>query len=259
MNVRVLIVDDEELALSRLARMLGQVEDVEVVGTFADPVRAVDAIARLRPDLALLDVEMPKMDGFDIVEELGRQSDRGQARLPLIAFVTAYPNFALEAFDTGAVDFVCKPVRMPRLQKTIERARSALVAQDAARRLADLRGHLGELREATAHIEEKHFWVRFRGDLLRVRTGDVLWIEAQACYANVHLADRTYLVRNSIGALETQLENEGFVRVHKSALVNVDRIMRIKSSGGHAALELDGGMEVRVGRKYRPVLKTLAD
>lgn len=256
MNMRVVIVDDEQLALSRLSRLLEQFDDVELVGAFDDAREATAAIKRLRPDLALLDIEMPQMDGFDIVEALGGQAD-GAGTPPLIAFVTAYPQFALEAFDCGAIDFICKPVRSPRLQKTLDRTRRAIAARDATNRLEDLRANLQQLREATAHVEERHFWVRNRGDLLRIPTNTVQWIEAQASYVQLHLDDRSFLVRNTIGSLTDELSEQGYVRVHKSALINRSKVRRVKSSSGRLSVVLDGGAEVRVGRKYRGMVRQL--
>jgi DNA-binding LytR/AlgR family response regulator len=258
-NVRVVIVDDEQLALGRLSRLLEQVESVEVVGAVAEASEAVAAINRLHPDLVLLDVEMPQLDGFDLVDALARQSAGKDASPPLIAFVTAYPQFALEAFDTGAIDFLCKPVRLVRLEKTLERTRRALAARDATRRLEELRANLTELREATAHVEERHFWVRSRGDLLRITTGNVQWIEAQGAYVYLHLIERSYLVRNTIGSLADQLAEEGFVRVHKSALVNRYKVQRVKGGAGRFSLLLEGGAEVPVGRKYRNAVQDIID
>jgi DNA-binding LytR/AlgR family response regulator len=258
-NVRVLIVDDEQLALGRLSRLLGQLDNVEVVGAASEANEAVAAISRLHPDLVLLDVEMPQLDGFDLVDALARQSAGNVASPPLIAFVTAYPQFALEAFDTGAIDFLCKPVRLMRLEKTIERTRRALAARDATKRLGELRANLTELREATAHVEERHFWVRSRGDLLRITTGNVQWIEAQGAYVYLHLIERSYLVRNTIGSLAEQLAGEGFVRVHKSALVNRSKVQRVKGGAGRSSLVLEGGTEVPIGRKYRDALQDIVD
>jgi DNA-binding LytR/AlgR family response regulator len=258
-TIRVLIVDDELLALSRLSRLLEQIENVEIVGALDDPSQAVAAIDRLQPDLLLLDIEMPQLDGFDVVEALARESTGKDANPPLIAFVTAYPRFALEAFDTGAIDFICKPVRLPRLEKTLDRTRRALSARDATKRLEELRSNVRELREATAHVEERHFWVRSHGDLLRITTNDVQWIEAQGPYVYLHLDERAYLVRNTIGSLADQLATEGFVRVHKSALVNRRRVVRVSNCAGQLRLVLDGGSEVPVGRKYRSGVQNIID
>jgi len=258
-SVRVLIVDDEQLALGRLSRLLEQLQDVEVVGALAEANKAVAAINRLHPDLVLLDVEMPQLDGFDLVDALARESAGKETSPPLIAFVTAYPQFALDAFDTGAIDFICKPVRLVRLEKTLERTRRALAARDATKRLEELRANLTELREATAHVEERHFWVRSRGDLLRITTGDVQWIEAQGAYVHLHLIERSYLVRNTISSLADQLAEEGFVRVHKSALVNRSKVLRVKGGAGRLSLVLEGGTEVPIGRKYRDAVQNIVE
>jgi len=250
-NARVLILDDEQLALSRLSRLLQQIEGVDVIGALDSASEAVTAIEQLHPDLVLLDIEMPQLDGFDVVEALVRQYATRDATPPLVAFVTAYPQFALEAFDTGAIDFICKPVRLPRLEKTLERTRRALAARDAFRRLDALRANLTELRQTTAHVEERHFWVRSGGDLLKIKTNDVEWIEAEASYVRLHLGERSHLVRNAIGSLAEQLAGEGFVRVHKSAVVNRRKVLRITNATGRPSLVLEGGTKVQIGRKYR--------
>src|SRR5690348_14965062 len=136
-NLRTLVIDDEPLAIDRLVDLLGQVEQVEVVGSATSGADAISKIDRLKPDLLLLDIEMPKIDGFDIVESL-RQNGGEAADPPLICFVTAYPHFAADAFETGALDFLCKPVRLSRLQKMIERAAVAMKQREAEQRFNDL-------------------------------------------------------------------------------------------------------------------------
>ena len=257
MKVRVLIVDDEQLALGRLSRLLTQLDNVEIVGALDSGSDALAAINRVHPDLVILDIEMPHMDGFDIVEALVRQPSGKDTSPPLIAFVTAYPHFAPEAFETGAIDFICKPVRLPRLEKMLGRAGQALLARDATKRLNELRVNLKELRDSTAHVEERHFWVRDRGELLRIKTSDVGWIEAEGSYAHLHFVDRSYLVRNTIGSLAQQLAGEGYVRVHKSALVNCSKVERVTSGAGKTCLVLEGGTEVPVGRKYRGAVQDI--
>ena len=259
MNVRTLLVDDEQLALTRMSRLLEQIDGVEVVGALDQASQAVTAIDSLHPDLVLLDVEMPQLDGFDVVEALARRSGRSELAPPLIAFVTAYPHFALEAFDTGAIDFICKPVRLPRLEKTLARTRRALAARDATERLDALRANLQGLRESAAHVEERHFWVRSGGDLIRIKTNDVQWIEAEAAYVRLHLSDRSYLVRSAIGAMAEQLADEGFVQVHKSAVVNRDKVVRIKGQTGGPSLLLENGAEIQVGRKYRAAAQQIIE
>jgi len=257
--VRVLIIDDEKLALNRLSNLLARCADVKLVGTADGAARGLAAIARLRPDLVLLDIEMPQLDGFDVVEALARQSEGSDSSPPLIAFVTAFPQFAVEAFDTGAIDFICKPVRMPRLEKLLDRARGALAARDATERLRDLRANLGQLRETTACVEEQHFWVRHRGDLIRIRTNEIVWVEAQGSYVNLHLGDHSFLVRNTISSLADQLAPQGYVRVHKSALVNASKVVGVRILASRTDLVLDGGAEVRVGRKYRDAVRSILD
>lgn len=255
--MRVLIVDDEALALSRLARLLQQIPAVEVVAALEGSDAALEAITRLRPDLVLLDVEMPHSDGFDLVESLSRRVADGRAVSPLVGFVTAYPHFALQAFETGALDFICKPVRLARLELLIERAERALVAREASRRLDDLNGHLNALREATGQVEERNFWLRHRGELVRIPIETIEWIEADGPYARVHADGSTYLLRSSIATLADQLADEGYSRVHKSAVVNRRKIAKVKTSPSGSKLVLDSGVEVPVGRKFREALKQI--
>jgi len=139
-SIRVLIVDDEPLALERLSGLLAEIPDAKLVAKLQNGAEAVAAVAEHEPDLVLLDVEMPRVDGFDVVDSLFERSRSSDGRLPLICFVTAYPQFATDAFDTGAIDYLCKPVRLARLQKTFSRARTALAQRDAAKRLDELSG-----------------------------------------------------------------------------------------------------------------------
>jgi len=257
MTLRILAVDDEPLALGRISQLLEQFDDVEVVAAVDSGVDAIDAIRRLRPDLALLDIEMPQMGGFDIVDALPAVAATG-APPPLIAFITAYPQFALEAFDAGAIDFLCKPVRIARLAKMLERARQAVLGREASRRLQELRGDLQHLREAAAQVRERNLWVRNKGELLRISAADVEWIEAQGAYVQLHLVDRAYLVRSSIHALAEQLKEEDYVRVHKSAVINRAKVVKITRGRGSVSVTLAGGADIRVGRKYRSALDELA-
>src|SRR5262245_46129025 len=146
--LRTVVVDDEQLALDRLCDLLQQIPSIEVLGTAKTGQEAVAQVVRMQPHLVFLDVEMPKMDGFDVIDSLRpRLADR-EAPAPLFCFVTAYPKFATDAFETGALDFLCKPVRLSRLERTIERAQTALKEREASRRLEQLSNQLEELRLA---------------------------------------------------------------------------------------------------------------
>ena len=249
--LRVLIADDEPLANKRLAKLLDTVGGIEIVGQVTNGQEALDAIGRSRPDLAFLDIEMPRLDGFDVVEALGRQN---QAETPpLFVFVTAFPDFAARAFDTGAADFLSKPVRFSRLHDAILRARSALHARDAERRLSELQSELSSLRslqEDSGHMPD--LWVRQGKGIIRVDLGEIERVEAEGEYVRLHGEQRSYLQQGPIG---TFLENEAadcFIRVHRSHAVRADRVRAVtRNSWGGSVLEMQSGELVPVGRKFR--------
>lgn len=255
MNVRVLIVDDEPLALERLASLLVQVPSVELVGAMSSGAEAVEAVAEQRPDLLILDIEMPKTDGFDVIELIARQELGSGA--PLVAFATAYPQFALQAFDTGALDFLCKPIRLQRLEKTLDRAMKELEYRRGSERLDELRRNLDELR-ATSAFEQREFWIRYRGEALRLVPADVDWIEAEGQYVRLHAGERSYLVRHSISSLLRELSGEGFIQIHRSAVVNRRKIARVRSTRSGVKVELVSSKALPVGRMYRHALRELA-
>ena len=255
--LRVIVADDEPLALERLLQLLAKIEGVEVVGSAVTGEDAITAICNLGPELVILDVEMPRTDGLDVVEILARDHSRDLTAIPLIAFATAYPQFAIQAFDTGALDFLCKPVRLSRLQTTIDRARRALESRDAAQRLRDLHSNLAGIRDATNSTKQHIFWIRNRAETVRVQSGDIEWIAAEGQYLRLHLTDRSFLLRSSIAAVAEQLSDEGFVRVHRSTVVNRRRVAKLKSSRTQTRLVLDSGVEVNVGRKYRDAIREI--
>jgi DNA-binding LytR/AlgR family response regulator len=255
--LRIVIVDDEQIALDRLSDLLGQMPSIDVLGTAKTGVEALAQISRMQPHLVFLDVEMPKMDGFDVVEALApRLADR-QVPAPLFCFVTAYPQFATDAFETGALDFLCKPVRLSRLERTIDRARTALNEREAARRLEQLSSQLEELRNTRAAAQDKSLWLQHRGEAVRVTVADVDWVEADGEYVKVHVGDRSFLLRNSIRAMAEQLGGYGFVQVHRSSLINRDRLQAVRWTRTGMRVLLDSGTELPVGRKYRTVVRGL--
>lgn len=251
--MRILICDDEPLACERLADLLSLCEDAELVGTAANGQEALDAIERLRPDLLLIDIEMPRFDGFDVVEELSRAPARADAPPPLIIFVTAYPRFAADAFEAAALDFLTKPVRHARLERALGRARDALAAREAAARLDELAGQLATLRqEHRGPREQRHLWVQRRGEMVRVPLDDLDFVAAEGEYIRLHLKEQSYLHRDLLSAMMTQLDPDRFVRIHRSYAVNRERVASIRRSvhGGWKLL-LATGVEIPVGRTYR--------
>jgi DNA-binding LytR/AlgR family response regulator len=255
-TVRVLIVDDEPLALDRLSDLLDQVEDVEIVGALHSAPEALAAIQALRPDLVLLDIEMPRLDGFDIVESLLHHDVQAETA-PLICFVTAYPQFASEAFETGALDFLCKPVRLARLEKTIARTKTAMDRREAARRLHELSLQLEGLRRTHGETEDRSLWVQQRGEMVRLDIAKLDWLEAEGEYVRLHSGETSFLLRTSITALTDDLSADGFVRVHRSIAINRDRLAAVRRRRNGMKIVLDSGIELPVGRKFRRQIDTI--
>src|SRR4029453_17536226 len=176
---------------------------------------------------------------------------------PLFCFVTAYPQFATNAFETGALDFLCKPVRLSRLERTIERARTALEEREAARRLEQLSAQLEELRQVRGAKQDKSLWLQHRGEAVRFTAADVDWIEADGEYVKVHVGDRSFLLRSSIRAMAEQLASYGFTQIHRSSLINEDRLQSVRWTRTGMKIVLDSGLEFPVGRKFRNEVRSL--
>lgn len=258
-SLKVMAIDDEPLAVERLRDLLSRIEGVEVVGAHDNAMDAIGHIAEVQPDLILVDVEMPKIDGFDFVEALAKQGWLDAASAPFIAFVTAYPQFATDAFDTGALDFLCKPVRLSRLEKTIARARVALARRDALARLHELSGQLDALRETRAPAAEPSLWVHLRGQMVRIAIETLDRVEAEGEYVRLHVRDQSFLLRGSISALADRLAGHGFVRIHRSTIINQARLSAVQSSRAGVKAVLADGEVLPVGRKYRPAVRQLRD
>lgn len=254
--IRLLLCDDELLAVQRLQDLLARIEGVEVVGTSTNGTAALADIAALSPDAVLLDIEMPALDGFDVVEELARAGESA----PLIVFVTAYPHFAATAFETGAIDFLTKPIRLGRLQIAIDRVRRSIEDRSARTRLQELAGQLDALRHERAGdlAEQRHIWVQRRGETVRVDLDRVDWVAAEGEYVRLYLGDANYLHRESLTALLDQLDAQRFSRIHRSYIVNRDRISSVRRlATGSYQLTTDVGNKLPVGRSYRRVVRDM--
>jgi DNA-binding LytR/AlgR family response regulator len=242
--MRILIVDDEAPARERLKRLLVGLEDVEVVGEAGDGIQAVEMIERQGPDLALLDIQMPGLDGFGVVEALEDP--------PVIIFVTAYDQYAIRAFEVHALDYLLKPFSRERLAKAVRRAQGALAeGQDLS---AQLRPLLESLAAEGRYLTR--LAVRDR-DCIRVLDADeVDWIGIEDEQVMVHVGDQAYPIRRTLTELEARLDPKRFFRAHRSAIVNLDRIQEIIPwfKGSHI-LRLTTGAEVDLSRAQARVLR----
>jgi two-component system, LytTR family, response regulator len=241
MTVRVLIADDEPVARRRILRLLRPHADVAVVGEAADGEAAVDAIRQLRPDLVFLDVQMPTMDGFEVVSRLGHL-------LPPVVFVTAFDEYALRAFEVHALDYLLKPFTRQRFDAAFEHAR-AHIARSGQAVDARLRALLQNLsvRPYLACIP-----VRTGGRIRIVQAADVDWIRSADNYVTIVAGGREYLLRETMDGLERELDPQRFVRVHRSAIVQVDRILELQPSfHGDFSIVLRDGSRLPLSRTYR--------
>jgi two-component system LytT family response regulator len=245
--IRILLVDDEPLARQGLRVRLDREEDLEVIGEAEDGPEAATAIRDLRPDLVFLDVQMPGCDGFEVIARVARD------HLPRIVFVTAHDQYALKAFSVHAVDYLLKPITHRRLQETLRRVRERYLhepAEDAVERIRKLL----DARIATTHASPHahRFTVRDGQRFVLVRATEIDWIEAAANYAVLHAAGRRYEYRATMNDLERQLDPVRFVRIHRSTIVNLDRIEGIDQDWqGEYQVHLRGQVALRVGRTYR--------
>jgi two-component system LytT family response regulator len=240
--LRVLIADDEPLARARLRRLLADEEEVTVVAECADGASAAAMIRRLRPDVVLLDIEMPELDGFDVLDDLA------EGRRPAVIFVTAYDRHAIRAFEADALDYVLKPVEAARLRKALERARAHVEQGDVDAKLSTILAGLGP--ERTAPLER--IVVRSKGKISFIRTVDVFYIEAAGNYARVHAGKETALVRETLVHLESRLDPSRFVRIHRSTIINIERIRELRPwFAGDSIVVMTDGTELTLSRTHR--------
>ncbi|HSJ14440.1 MAG TPA: LytTR family DNA-binding domain-containing protein [Longimicrobiales bacterium] len=249
-QIRVLIVDDEPLARDGVRLHLESEPDMVVVGESGDGPEAVEHIQTLAPDLVFLDVQMPGLDGFGVVEAVGID------RMPLTIFSTAYDQFALRAFDAHAIDYLLKPFDAERFRRAMERARIQIRGRkrsDMEDRLAAL---LGELRGRDEYLER--IVVRSGGRILILRVEDIDWLEAASNYVRIHAGGRQYLLRDTMSNLEARLDPGHFVRIHRSTIVRMDRIKELEPLfQGDYVLILEDGTRLTSSRGYRDKLQSL--
>lgn len=258
--LRVLIVDDEPLARRRLEILLREHGDVELAGAAADGVAARRMIAELSPEVVLLDIKMPGLTGLQVLDALAGEAGRDPA--PIVIFVTAFDRFALDAFDRAAFDYLLKPVEPARLGAALDRARETLADRAAAERVQELEEILHNLRSGPAPTPaaggfDREIWIQERGGRASLPVAAIDWIAAERDYVRIHSGERSFLIRQSIGALAGRLDPKLFLRVHRSSLVRADRIVRIRHAAGRGAVILSTGAEVPVSRRHMPALKAM--
>jgi two-component system LytT family response regulator len=249
-QIRAFIVDDEPLAREWLRTLLSEEPGVALVGEARDGREAVAALRNAKPDLLFLDVQMPELDGFDVLRALDAEA------LPVVIFVTAYDEHALKAFEVHALDYLLKPFERDRFRIAIERARELLSprgGEAAARRLVELLESLGAKAATPDRVA-----VRADGVIKLVRLSDVDFIEATGRYVTLHVGKEQHPLRETMNDLEAKLDASVFARVHRSAIVNLDRIRELQTeSHGEVTIVLADGRTLRWSRSYRDRLETL--
>jgi len=238
--LRTLIVDDEPLAVERLQILCARIADLSLVGTATNGASALRLIENLTPDLLLLDIQMPGLDGMGVARAL-----EGRMSRPALIFVTAFDQFAVAAFDVAAVDYLLKPVDADRLERAIARIRTQIKTAAPAPAVS------------SPWIHE--FWVPHRAEIIRIAARDIDLIEAERDYMRLHVGARSFLLHKTITELERRLDPAEFLRLHRSTLVRRDRIARFKHNGSGAwEAQLQDGRWLRVGRTYLANARAMA-
>ncbi len=253
MTLQAIIVDDEELARQRIRDLLEERPDIRVRAECRNGTAAIEAIRRHDPDLVFLDVQMPDVDGFGVIETIGAD------KMPPVIFVTAFEEHALHAYETDAVDYLLKPFDRERFQRAVDR----MLERRDRRHIAELDRSVHRLLElaetggrrpgggSTKRYGERLI-VRSSGSVHFVRVDTIDWIEAARNYVKIHCGDEVHTMRETMSRMEARLDPERFLRIHRSTLVNIDRIRRIEPGvGTESIVVLDDGTRLMVSRAYR--------
>jgi two-component system, LytTR family, response regulator len=239
--MKVLIADDERIARQRLLSLLEKETDIQVVGECSDGVAAAELLKSRAVDVAFLDIEMPGQNGLEALQFVQKE------QTPLFVFITAFEQYAVRAFEANAFDYLLKPYREERLRNTLSRLRHhlALLGQQMTPQQRD-----------TAHTDTERIPIKSNGRIILLRTEDIDWVEAEHNYVRLHTRGATHLIRETMNALEAKLNLRKFRRIHRSAIVNVDRIREIQPwFRGDAIVVLDNGHKLTASRNFRDRLR----
>jgi two-component system, LytTR family, response regulator len=246
-RVRCIIVDDEMLAREGLRSMAEKDSDLQIIGECSNGMEAIQMISMKKPDLVFLDIQMPEIDGFGVLNELKRE------KFPYIIFVTAYDRYAVQAFDVHALDYLLKPVDEERFEGSVVRAKQLLRSESEWMR--HIRGMLEEMSGQQSRYLERLI-IKEEGRIFFVKSSDIDWIEAKGNYALIHIGKRSHLVREAMTALENQLNPDMFFRIHRSTIVNIERIHEMQSLfHGDCRIILHDGTKLLMSRRFRDKIK----
>jgi two-component system LytT family response regulator len=251
MKIRTLIVDDEPLARERLRQLLENEPEIQLIGECADGREAITALETQSPDLVFLDVQMPEIDGFGVLQTASI------TRMPVVVFVTAYDRFALKAFEVHAIDYLLKPFDRQRFQTALWRAVEQVKVRDGGSLAEKQSRLLAELRPAAPRVLEK-LAVKTGGRVLFVKLDDIDWVEAAHNYVELHADKQSHLLRETLNSIEGRLPAEKFVRISRSVIVNTSRIKELEPLFyGEYRVTLQNGTKLTLSRRYRDKLPQL--
>jgi two-component system LytT family response regulator len=247
-KIRTLVVDDEPMARERVLTLLNQQPDIEVVGECADGAQAVSAIERLDPELVFLDVQIPVFDGFSVLRAVTPR------RMPMVVFTTAYDEYALRAFEVHALDYLLKPFDGPRFQRALERARERIERQRAGDLGKRLLAMVQDLKPEPQQQNDR-LVVKSGGRIYFLRVDEIDWVDAAGNYVRLHVKGESHLFRETMAAMEKRLDANRFVRIHRSHIVNTDRIKELQPGNGEHIVVLRNGVRLTLSRGYREKLQ----
>ena len=249
-KIRALIVDDEPIARRGIRSQLKARPEIEVVGECANGLEAVEAIREQSPNLVFLDVQMPEMDGFEVIQAVGVE------HMPAVVFVTAYDQYALRAFEVHAVDYLLKPFDRERFVSALQHATSHIEGRAPRDFRAQLLAVLDERRAEPKHLER--LVVKSAGRIFFLDVAEIDWIEAADNYVDLHVGKQSHLVRHTLSYLEQRLDPRQFVRIRHSTIVNVEKVKELRpTSGGEYDVVLQSGAVLETSRRYRKRLDAL--
>ncbi len=247
-KIRTMVVDDEPMARERLVGLLGQEADIELIGECADGSQAISAIRQQQPDLVFLDVQMPACDGFGVIKNVGPE------QMPAVVFVTAYDEYALRAFEVHALDYLLKPFGRDRFQQTLQHARAYVERRRAGELGRRLMALVQDVKPEPRRLDR--LVVKSGGRVFFLRTDDIDWVEAAGNYVRLHLTGTSHLFRETMTNMEARLDGQRFVRIHRSRIVNVDRIKELQPwLNGEYVVVLNNGTRLTLSRGYREKLQ----
>jgi two-component system LytT family response regulator len=243
-KIRVLIVDDEPLARKRIKSLLAHDSSVDVIGECSDGYKAISSISELTPDLVFLDIQMPAMDGFAVIKTIGAE------RMPTVIFVTAYDQYALKAFEVNALDYLLKPFDRRRFQKTLERAKAMIRGLQNGNVNNQLLSLLGNLRREQ-EIPDR-FVIKSGGRVIFLKVEEIDWMRAVGNYVRLQVGRDAHLMRETMTGMETKLNPDRFMRIHRSTIVNLDRVKEVQPwAKGEYVVIMRDGTRLIMSRRYR--------